>query len=223
VTTLPLFMRLMADPLRWQLACELAGGDRRVRELVAAVGEPQNLVSYHLRQLKDAGLVTARRSSADGRDTYYRLDLGQCAQELTATGKALTAGAPATGKRVLFVCTGNSGRSPMAEALLRHRADVEVMSAGSHPKPLHPNAISALKPYGIKLEHEPTHLDSVRRNRFDLVVSLCDRVREVLPAFAGRPRLTHWSIPDPARDPDPVTAFQRTAEELDGRIRLLEV
>ncbi|KJK43462.1 ArsR family transcriptional regulator [Lentzea aerocolonigenes] len=220
--TLPLFLRLMADPLRWRLACELAAGDRRVRELVAAVGQPQNLVSYHLRQLRDAGLVTARRSSSDGRDTYYHLDLGQCAQELAATGDALKAAAP-TGKRVLFVCTGNSGRSPMAEALLRHRTGAHVMSAGSHPKPLHPSAIKALKPYGIKIDHQPTHLDDVRRNRFDLVISLCDRVREVLPTFAGRPRLAHWSIPDPARDPDPVTAFQRTAEELDGRIRLLEV
>lgn len=220
---LPLFLRLMADPLRWRLVGELAAGDRRVRELVAAVGQPQNLVSYHLRQLRDAGLVTARRSSFDGRDTYYHLDLGRCAEALAGTGAALTAGSPVvpSGSRVLFVCTGNSGRSPMAEALLRHRTgDVEVRSAGSHPKPLHPNAVKALAECGITLEHEPTHLDTVRRNRFDLVVSLCDRVREVLPAFAGRPRLVHWSIPEPAHEID---AFRRTAEEIDGRIRLLEV
>ncbi|HEX8870185.1 MAG TPA: metalloregulator ArsR/SmtB family transcription factor [Lentzea sp.] len=217
----PLILRLMADPLRWRLARELAAGDRRVRELVAATGQPQNLVSYHLKQLRDAGLVTARRSSFDGRDSYYHLDLERYAAAWA--GVALNP-RPQLVSKVLFVCTGNSGRSPMAEALLRHRAGhVEVMSAGSHPKPLHPNAISALKPYGITLNHAPTHLNDVRRNRFDLVISLCDRVREVLPAFAGRPRLTHWSIPDPARDPDPDTAFQRTAEELDGRIRLLEV
>ena len=66
-------LRLIADPVRWRLLRELAGGDLRVRELVAAAGEAQNLVSYHLRRLRSGGLVTARRSSFDGRDTYYSL------------------------------------------------------------------------------------------------------------------------------------------------------
>ncbi|PWK89534.1 protein-tyrosine-phosphatase [Lentzea atacamensis] len=235
---LPLFLRLMSDPLRWRLARELASGDRRVRELVAAVEQPQNLVSYHLRQLRDAGLVTARRSSFDGRDTYYHLDLERSAESWAAAGGALHPGLslattapvpPETGSRVLFLCTGNSGRSPMAEALLRHRAgrQVAVTSAGSHPKALHANAVRAVAEYGVTLRHEPTHLDTVRRNRFDLVISLCDRVREVLPAFPGRPRLIHWSIPDPAReggtDSESYPAFQRTAAELVSRIRFLPI
>jgi len=222
---LPLFLRLMGEPLRWRLARELSVGDRRVRELVAAVEQPQNLVSYHLKQLRDAGLVTSRRSSFDGRDTYYHLDLERCAQAWSDAGAALH---PAFGghspapksSRVLFLCTGNSGRSPMAEALLRHRARrVEVTSAGSRPKPLHPNAIRAMAEYGVTMRHEPTHLDTVRRTRFDLVISLCDRVREVLPAFPGTPRLIHWSLPDP----DDLADFQRVAAELDTRIRFLPV
>jgi DNA-binding transcriptional ArsR family regulator len=56
-------VRLLADPVRWLLMRELASGDRRVRELAAAAGQPQNLVSYHLRQLRAGGLVNARRSS----------------------------------------------------------------------------------------------------------------------------------------------------------------
>jgi ArsR family transcriptional regulator, arsenate/arsenite/antimonite-responsive transcriptional repressor / arsenate reductase (thioredoxin) len=222
---LPLFLRLLGDPVRWRLACELAASDRRVRELVAAVEQPQNLVSYHLRQLREAGLVTSRRSSFDGRDTYYHLDLERCAQAWSEAGIALH---PALGardpkparKRVLFLCTGNSGRSPMAEALLRHRARrVEVASAGSSPKALHPNAIRVMAEYGITLHHEPAHLDTLRRNRFDLVISLCDRVREVLPAFPGSPRLIHWSLPEPDDHP----AFQHIAAELDRRIRFLPV
>ncbi|MFI5614244.1 metalloregulator ArsR/SmtB family transcription factor [Amycolatopsis sp. NPDC051903] len=229
----PSFVRLLADPVRWRLARELAGSDRRVRELVAALEQPQNLVSYHLRQLRAAGLVTARRSSYDGRDSYYHLDLARCADAWAEAGAALhpALGSPARRRparaRVLFLCTGNSGRSPLAEALLRHRSRgaVEVASAGSHPKPLHPNAVRVAAEYGITLEHEPTHLDSVRHKRFDWVVSLCDRVREVRPEFPGRPVTIHWSLPDPAREPDPagdtLPAFQRTAAELDTRIRFL--
>nr|WP_084470365.1 ArsR family transcriptional regulator [Amycolatopsis benzoatilytica] len=232
----PLFVRLMADPLRWRLARELAAGDQRVRELVAAVGQPQNLVSYHLRQLRAAGVVTARRSSFDGRDSYYHLDLARCAEAWAEAGAALHPGPgmphrsaprPARRVRVLFLCTGNSGRSPLAEALLRHRArgSVEVVSAGSHPKPLHPAAVRAAAEYGITLVHEPTHLDSMRRKRFDWVISLCDKVREVRPDFPGKPATIHWSLPDPAREldvtGDALPAFRRTAKELDARIRFL--
>ncbi|WP_460442003.1 metalloregulator ArsR/SmtB family transcription factor [Amycolatopsis stemonae] len=226
----PVFVRLMADPVRWRLARELAAGDRRVRELVTAVGQPQNLVSYHLRRLRSAGLVTARRSSFDGRDSYYHLDLARCAEAWAEAGAALHPGfGPAAGAnrrgrtRVLFLCTGNSGRSPLAEALLRHHARdaVDVVSAGSHPKPLHPEAVRVAAEYGITLEHEPTHLDSLRRRRFDWVISLCDKVREVAPAFPGRPVTIHWSLADPAREPDPGRAFRRTAAELATRIRFL--
>jgi hypothetical protein len=63
---------------------------------------------------------------------------------------------------------------------------------------------------------------TLRRRRFHVVVSLCDRVREVLPDFSGRPRVVHWSLPDPAREAgDPVAAYRRTAAELDCRIRYL--
>ena len=72
------FLKVIGDRHRWALLSHLAQGDRRVGELTQLVGEPQNLVSYHLRELRDAGLVSSRRSSYDGRDTYYRLDLDRC-------------------------------------------------------------------------------------------------------------------------------------------------
>lgn len=227
-------MRLLADPVRWTLLRELAGSDRRVRELVDAADQPQNLVSYHLGRLRAAGLVTARRSSHDGRDTYYHLDLERCAQAWAEAGSALHPGlspraTPATPRgprwRVLFLCTGNSARSPMAEALLRHRAGdrVRVASAGSRPRPVRPNAVRALTGYGITLAHRPTRLDSVRQRRFHLVISLCDRVRAVCPEFPGDPAMIHWSLPDPPDDGDADTypAFESLATELDRRIRFL--
>jgi protein-tyrosine-phosphatase/DNA-binding transcriptional ArsR family regulator len=235
-------VRLLADPVRWRLMRELSSGDRRVRELAAAAGQPQNLVSYHLRQLRAGGLVTARRSSFDGRDTYYSLDLPGCAQALAGAASALHPGlaavpaarpargaVPGTGRpRVLFVCTGNSSRSPMAEGLLRHRAGawVEAASAGIRPKPLHPDAVAVMRDrYRIDIAgHRPVHAETAARERFDYVISLCDKAREACPEFTGRPGLIHWSLPDPAAGeggPAGYPAFERTAAELDARIGYL--
>jgi ArsR family transcriptional regulator, arsenate/arsenite/antimonite-responsive transcriptional repressor / arsenate reductase (thioredoxin) len=236
--SVPAFVRLAAHPLRWRLLTELAGSDYRVRELVTLVDEPQNLVSYHLRLLRDSSLVSATRSSFDGRDSYYHLDLDRCADALADTGAALHPAlcrepptrkpkadprrAPRVG--VLFVCTGNSARSPIAEALLRHRSGgrVDVASAGSRPRPdLHPHAVRVLRDeFGIDIgSQRPRHLDTVTGRRFDYVVSLCDKAREVCPDFPDHPRRVHWSIPDP--DPTSYPAFQHTAAGIDARIRHL--
>lgn len=233
----PSWLRVAGHPLRWQLLCELGQSDRRVEELVALVGRQQNLVSYHLGRLRAGGLVTSRRSSADGRDTYYSLDLDRCRKLLAEVGErihpSLGLASPSRQRshkkvRVLFLCTGNSTRSQMAEALLRHYAPatVEAASAGSHPKPLHPNAIRAMGAMGLDLTaSRPKSLDRFARRRFEYVVTLCDKVREVCPEFPGHPRRMHWSIADPSVSaaPDEVTypAFQRTAEELEARVRWL--
>jgi protein-tyrosine-phosphatase len=217
----------------------LARSDRQVYELTALVGQPQNLVSYHLGQLRKANLVSGRRSAADGRDTYYRLDLAGCGRLLAAAGGALhpalllspppEPGAPQGLVSVLFLCSGNSARSPMAEALLRRkaaptrsRAVLRVRSAGSNPKPVHPHAVAVMAERGIDLAGaRPRHLDEFAPERFDYVITLCDRVREVCPDFPGHPESIHWSIPDPAREPDGYPAFERTAAELSERIGFL--
>jgi len=232
----PSFVRLAGHPVRWQLMGELARSDRRVRELVSLLGQRQNLVSYHLGRLREAGLARVRRSSFDARDSYYQLDLANCADGLAATGLALHPGlrlahvptpGPVRGCRVLFLCTGNSARSPVAEALLRQRAsEIDVASAGSSPKPLHPDAVRVLADRGIDLAgRPPRHLSEVEGERFDYVITLCDRVREVCPEFPGPAEHLHWSIPDPAASAsaaeDTYPAFQAMAAELETRIGFL--
>ena len=90
------FLQLAGHPLRWRLLGELARSDRTVRELTDLVGEKQNLVSYHLGKLRDAGLVRMRRSSADGRDAYYTVDLVRFREHLAATAEALHPGLTTT-------------------------------------------------------------------------------------------------------------------------------
>jgi len=237
VTTPPTFVRLVAHPLRWALLAELADSDYRVRELVTRVGEPQNLVSYHLRLLRDGGLVTASRSSFDGRDSYYHLDLDRCTDALAETGAALhpvlrwnatPPVSPVGGRRsrrfaVLFVCTGNSARSPIAEALLRHHTGgrLTVTSAGSQPKPhLHPHTVRVLRDqFDIDISgRQPQHLDTLAGRRFDYVITLCDKARENCAEFDHHLRRIHWSIPDPG---DTYPAFQRAAADIETRIRHL--
>lgn len=130
--------------------------------------------------------------------------------------------------RVLFLCTGNSARSQIAQALVEDAAGgrIEACSAGSRPKPLHPNAVRVLRERGIDIAGRSSkHLDTLAGQPFGYVISLCDRVREVCPEFPGQPDVIHWSIPDPARagDSDEATypAFQRTVTELTGRIGFL--
>lgn len=232
----PEFLQLAGHPLRWRLLGELAHSDRMVSELTARVGEPQNLVSYHLGKLRDGRLVSARRSAADRRDTYYGLDLPRMGGLLAVTGGALHPGlrlAPARHEaapagRVLFLCTGNSARSPMAAALTRALSGgaVEAFSAGSNPRPLHPNALRVLREdHGLDLSDQtPTHLDAFADAPFDRVISLCDRVREVCPERPGPIEPVHWSLANPATgEPDKVTLplFRQTAAELVTRIGFL--
>ncbi|BCW72863.1 MarR family transcriptional regulator [Arthrobacter sp. NicSoilB8] len=252
------FLRVAGHPVRWQLLGELARSDRQVRELTALVGQRQSLTSYHLGRLRAAGLVTMRRSSADGRDTYCSLNLAGYRERLAESGAALHPGlrlvpaglpgpagaldrppgqpAAQSPVRVLFLCTGNSARSQMAEAILRHvgGSRIEAASAGSHPKDLHPHAVRVMAERGMDISGARSkHLGEFAEQRFDYVISLCDRVREVCPDFPGAPAMVHWSIPDPAAaaakapgaagaaDNDSYPAFVRTADELASRIQFL--
>ena len=229
----PQFLRLAGHPVRWLLLSELARSDRQVRELKALLGQPQSLVSYHLARLREGGLVAVRRSSADRRDAYYSIDLARCGELLTATGTALHPGLrlipPPSGRirapaRVLFLCTGNSARSQMAQAILEQMAGgtVTAASAGSHPRPLHPNAVRVMDEDGVDISgRQSRHLNVFAGQRFDYVISLCDRLREICPEFPDPAEVIHWSIPDPAAGEGSYKAFRAVAADLRTRIGFL--
>ncbi|HEV2034521.1 MAG TPA: ArsR family transcriptional regulator [Candidatus Dormibacteraeota bacterium] len=233
-------VRLLGHDIRWQLARQLSRSDRKVGELVEAVGERQNLVSYHLGLLRRAGLVSERRSSRDSRDIYYSLNVGGLRegldQSLATLHPALRVtpfeGTPAVVQsagqpRLLFVCTGNSARSQLAEAIARDLAgtSVSVTSAGPRPTGIHPMTLTVLKELGFSADGlRSKGIDEIE-GEFDFVITLCDVAREDCPPFAGGPELIHWSLPDPARlgssRRNLLPAFRRTAEELRLRITYL--
>jgi ArsR family transcriptional regulator, arsenate/arsenite/antimonite-responsive transcriptional repressor / arsenate reductase (thioredoxin) len=243
----PEVLGVLAHDLRWTIVRLLVPGDLRTSELVSSTGQAPSLVSYHLARLRDAGLVSVRRSTADGRDSYHALDLdalGRAVASLAARiHPALTdpgprpdaadraAGPPRPGgispasAQVLFICSGNSARSPMAAGWLNHlgAGRVTARSAGVTPRPLQPLAVAAMAEHGVDISgHQATRLDALAGHRFTRVITLCDRARENCGKLPATPTAVHWSIPDPARaHPPDLNAFRATARELQARVRYL--
>jgi arsenate reductase len=131
--------------------------------------------------------------------------------------------------RVLFLCTGNSARSQMAEAVLNRKGKgrFQAESAGSSPAAgVNPYAIRALRESGIDWQgHPPRGLTGLDREPWDFVITVCDRAKEACPVFPGQPILSHWSMPDPAVvDGDEATkraAFVEALTLISRRIDLL--
>jgi ArsR family transcriptional regulator, arsenate/arsenite/antimonite-responsive transcriptional repressor / arsenate reductase (thioredoxin) len=116
----------------------------------------------------------------------------------------------------------------MAEGFVQQlSADtVEVHGAGSQPTSLHPNAVRVMAGYGVDLTgRRAKHLSEFSHHRFDCVVTLRDRVREVCPEFPGHPESIHWSVANPSdeggSDEKTLPAFQRVAADLAERILFL--
>jgi arsenate reductase (thioredoxin) len=129
--------------------------------------------------------------------------------------------------RVIFVCGGNSARSQMAEAILRREGgpDFEVMSAGTRPKDeVDPLTIRALDEIGIDIrEARSTNVTEFLDQRFDYVVTVCDRAREACPAFPGAAESMHWGLDDPAdaigTEAQRLAVYRRVMTEIAVRMR----
>ena len=127
--------------------------------------------------------------------------------------------------RVIFVCTGNSARSQMAEAILRGQggARFDVVSAGVDPRGVHPMTIAALAKAGIDISGARSKpVGEFLGQRFDYVITVCDRARASCPVFPGGSETLHWGLDDPVEvegtDAERQAAFDRVLVEVGRRI-----
>lgn len=142
--------------------------------------------------------------------------------ETRGRGAQAATGSPV---RVLFVCTGNSARSQMAEAVLRAHGGTAfaAASAGTHPRGVHPMTIRALSEGGIDASGlTSTGVQELVDQPFDHVITVCDQARESCPVFPGARHVSHWALEDPAAaegsDDARLQAFRRTLELITVRV-----
>lgn len=129
-------------------------------------------------------------------------------------------------KSVLFLCTGNSCRSHMAEGWLRHLAGdrYESLSAGAKPVGyVHPLAIQVMTEVGVDIsKHRSKSIDEFAGQSLDLLVTVCDNARESCPVYAGANRQVHWGFDDPAHATgtaaEKLAVFRRVRDQIHQRI-----
>jgi|SRR5436190_23891375 len=127
-------------------------------------------------------------------------------------------------KRVLFLCTGNSARSQMAEGLLRSLGGdrFEVSSAGTIASFVRPQAIAVMNELGIDISHHRSKsIDEFVDDHLDFVITVCDHAKQHCPTFPRPAKRAHWSIDDPVgagSEAEELTAFRRARDELRERI-----
>ncbi len=214
-------MRALANPVRLGILKTLtASGETSCMELTRQFALAQSTVSEHLRVLKDAGLV---QQTGPGLRANYCIN-----REAVIWMNRAVAGlweGPMPPVRVLFLCTGNSARSIIAEALLKEAGGdgFEVFSAGTDPKGVNPFTERVLQQAGLDTSgFESKNLNQFVGDNFDYVITVCDRAAEQCPVFPGDPERIHWSFPDPAAvegdDVIKLAAFQQTLRDMRRRI-----
>ena len=176
-----------------------------------------------------APLISEQRNAiARQRTDLDRLEgeLLDLEQTIAAAGRVRREIPVADPIRVLFVCTHNSARSQIAEALLTHYggSDFEVASAGTEATRVNPFAVRVLADAGIDWSHaESKTIDRFLEQRFDYVITVCDRAKATCPVFPGSENTLHWGLDDPSEvigtEAEKLAAFRRTEMEVSARLR----
>jgi arsenate reductase len=178
-----------------------------------------------------APLLAAQRQAIE----RQRVDLDRLEGELLDLESTIAAAGRATGRerpmpadpiRVLFVCTHNSARSQIAEALLKRYGgdDFEVHSAGTEVTRVNPYALRVIEEAGVDWSGARSKsINEFLAQRFDYVITVCDRARATCPVFPGSSNTLHWGLDDPSEaegtDEEKLAAFRRTATEVSARLR----
>ncbi|MBN9224373.1 MAG: ArsR family transcriptional regulator [Microbacterium sp. SCN 70-27] len=197
----------LADPVRLRMLDLLTLGDLSPTELRTEVGVPSNLLAHHLNLLEREGIIARDRSEGDKRRTYVRLVPG------ALTGLGLFADVDAAADRVVFVCSANSARSQLAEALWNTVSPVPAQSAGTHPADrVAPGAIATAARHGLDLTGAVPRLVDGIDMEGAFIVTVCDRAHEEYPGGTA-----HWSVPDPVRTGTDA-AFESAFADLRRRI-----
>lgn len=198
----------LADPARLRMMDLLTLGDLSPTDLRDDLGLPSNLVAHHLNVLEREGLIRRGRSEGDGRRTYVTLN----PVELAGLGPAAGIGAA----RVVFVCSANSARSQLAQALWNDVSEIPAVSAGTHPaERVAAGAVAAAARHGLDLAGVVPQQLAGLWEPTDFVITVCDRAHEEL-----RTRSVHWAVPDPV----PVStdaAFEAAFQDLTARVSRL--
>ena len=198
----------LADTARLRIVDLLALGDRAPSELQTELGIASNLLAHHLGVLEVEGIIARARSEGDRRRSYVRLT-----DHTTAGGDGTVLHAA----RVVFVCTGNSARSPLAAAIWAHLSPIPATSAGTSPADQTSKAaVATAARHGLDLTgHSPRPLAAVRHDG-DLVVTVCDRAHETV----GTGGALHWSVPNPGLIGGQ-HAYETAFADLDRRVHAL--
>jgi len=130
-------------------------------------------------------------------------------------------------QKVLFLCTGNSARSQMAEGMARNlsKGSLEVYSAGLNPKGVHPIAIAVMEEIGINIRHHTSKgIDLNLLKKMDFIITVCGNADERCPTTPAQIQKEHWPIPDPVsvtvEEPERYEVFRKTRDEIKSRIQL---
>ena len=202
----------LGEPIRLGVVDLLQTQDLSPDALASALHVPGNLLAHHLKVLQSAGVVTRAHSQNDRRRTYIQLVPG-------SLDGLLPQPEPLTAPRVLFVCTHNSARSVLAQAVWHTLSEIPSASAGTHPaERINPRATKAARRAGLTIvQSAPQAIEDVLQPD-DVIVSVCDSVNEELGDLT-HPHF-HWSIPDPART-DTDEAFNAALDAISERVTQL--
>ena len=239
----PAVFKAMAEPTRLRILDMLMQGESCNYELTEWLGITPSLLSHHLRALRKANLVTSRRDLIDGRWVYYAANqevvtfwrqwfndmfdsirIQPRAAGCGPEGQLSYSESGEAQQRVLFLCTANSARSQMAEAIVNTRlaGRWEAVSAGTQPaEQVHPAAIAALAELGIDWrDHQTRHADNLQGEAFDLVVTLCNNARRDVPDWVESS--VHVGFPDPAQtrgtDAEISRVFRKIRDDIAAQI-----